>query len=80
MCGLILVCVCILLPLLLLLFQMLHSAIFSKMAMNKPQGENMTPPNLYAVLTAMSFVGLLPFTLAIEGSKVAHTATPPILL
>jgi hypothetical protein len=51
---------------------LLRSAIFSKMAMNKPQGENMTPPNLYAVLTAMSFVGLLPFTLAIEGSKVTY--------
>lgn len=46
-------------------------AIFSKMAMNKPQGENMTPPNLYAVLTIISFLGLLPITLLVEGKQIA---------
>ncbi|KAG5186784.1 triosephosphate/phosphate translocator [Tribonema minus] len=45
-------------------------AIFSKMAMNKPQGKNMTPPNLYAVLTIMAFIGVLPLTLLVEGSKI----------
>jgi solute carrier family 35 protein E1 len=45
-------------------------AILSKKAMDKPQGKNMTPPNLYAVLNTMSFFGLIPFTLAIEGSRI----------
>jgi solute carrier family 35 protein E1 len=40
--------------------------ILAKKAMSKPQGENMTESNLYAVLTIMSFSLLLPFSLVIE--------------
>jgi solute carrier family 35 protein E1 len=40
--------------------------IFSKKNMNTPKGENMTPMNLYAVLTILSTVLLLPFALIAE--------------
>ncbi|CAN0328944.1 unnamed protein product, partial [Laminaria digitata] len=43
---------------------------FSKKAMTTPRGENMTPPNLYAVITAMSFLLLLPLATLVEGPKV----------
>jgi solute carrier family 35 protein E1 len=46
--------------------------IVAKKAMSKPQGENMTESNLYAVLTIMSFSLLLPFSLLIESpAKIA---------
>merc|ERR1719261_606923 len=41
-------------------------AILVKKAMGKPQGENMGDANLYAVLTIMSFMLLLPVSLMIE--------------
>lgn len=41
-------------------------AIFSKQAMEKPQGENMGASNLYGVLTIMSFLGLIPLALVME--------------
>jgi len=41
-------------------------AILAKKAMGKPQGENMGDANLYAVLTIMSFMLLLPVSLMIE--------------
>ncbi|KAK4532036.1 hypothetical protein CCYA_CCYA10G2893 [Cyanidiococcus yangmingshanensis] len=40
--------------------------IFSKKNMNTPKGENMTPMNLYAVLTILSTVILLPFAVIAE--------------
>merc|ERR1719174_3456330 len=40
--------------------------ILAKKAMGKPQGENMTDANLYAVLTIMSFCALLPVSLMVE--------------
>jgi solute carrier family 35 protein E1 len=46
-------------------------AIFSKKEMQTPPGENFSPANLYAVLTIISFVGLLPVALLSEGSRVA---------
>jgi solute carrier family 35 protein E1 len=45
--------------------------IFSRVSMDKPKGENMTPENLFGVLTIMSFLWALPFALAIEGPKAA---------
>jgi solute carrier family 35 protein E1 len=49
-------------------------AIMAKKAMNKPQGENMSDANLYAVLTIMSFLLLLPISLMIETpAKIAAT-------
>uniref|UniRef100_A0A7S1XYR7 Sugar phosphate transporter domain-containing protein n=1 Tax=Phaeomonas parva TaxID=124430 RepID=A0A7S1XYR7_9STRA len=45
-------------------------AIFSKKQMNAPMGENMSAPNLYAVLTIMSFLGLAPLAGVIEGRKI----------
>merc|ERR1711907_846985 len=41
-------------------------AIFSKKQMGKPSGENMDAANLYAVLTCLSFAGLLPLALLVE--------------
>jgi solute carrier family 35 protein E1 len=41
-------------------------AIMAKKAMDKPQGENMSDANLYAVLTIMSFLVLLPISLMVE--------------
>ena len=45
--------------------------IFSRVSMDKPKGENMTPENLFGVLTIMSFLWCLPFALAIECPKAA---------
>merc|ERR1711998_631134 len=41
-------------------------AILSKMQMGKPLGKNMNAANLYAVLTVLAFLGLLPFALLVE--------------
>ena len=45
--------------------------IFSRLSMDKPKGENMTPENLFGVLTVMSFLFALPFALIIEGPVAA---------
>ena len=45
--------------------------IFSRLSMDKPKGENMTPENLFGVLTVMSFAFALPFALIIEGPRAA---------
>jgi len=47
--------------------------IFSRVSMDKPKGENMTPENLFGVLTVMSFLYALPLALIMEGGKVAST-------
>ena len=41
--------------------------IFSRLSMDKPKGENMTPENLFGVLTVMSFLFALPLALIFEG-------------
>lgn len=53
--------------------------IFSKKAMAKPKGENMGPANLFAVLTIMSFLMMVPVMIIMEGAvfidgfnKAAH--------
>jgi solute carrier family 35 protein E1 len=43
--------------------------ICSRASMDKPKGENMTPENLFGVLTVMSFCFALPLALLIEGPK-----------
>ena len=43
--------------------------ICSRASMDKPKGENMTPENLFGVLTVMSFLFALPLALAIEGPR-----------
>jgi solute carrier family 35 protein E1 len=49
-------------------------AILAKKAMGTPQGENMSDANLYAVLTIMSFLVLLPVSLMVETpAKIAAT-------
>ena len=40
----------------------------------KPLGENLTPANMFAVLTILGCFMLLPFSLAIEGPKTVTTA------
>ncbi|CAM9828434.1 unnamed protein product [Chrysoparadoxa australica] len=42
--------------------------IMGKKQMGKPVGENMTPANLYAMLTLLSFLFLTPISLGIEGA------------
>eukprot|EP00579_Thalassiosira_antarctica_P000779 CAMPEP_0201867960 /NCGR_PEP_ID=MMETSP0902-20130614/2032_1 /ASSEMBLY_ACC=CAM_ASM_000551 /TAXON_ID=420261 /ORGANISM="Thalassiosira antarctica, Strain CCMP982" /LENGTH=405 /DNA_ID=CAMNT_0048393233 /DNA_START=57 /DNA_END=1274 /DNA_ORIENTATION=- len=43
-------------------------AILSKKVLDgKPLGENLTPANMFAVLTILGFLFILPFSLAIEG-------------
>ena len=43
--------------------------ICSRASMDKPKGENMTPENLFGVLTVMSFCFALPLALIMEGPK-----------
>merc|ERR1719240_1326389 len=45
--------------------------ICSRAAMDKPKGENMTPENLFGVLTVMSFLVAAPCALLIEGPRAA---------
>jgi solute carrier family 35 protein E1 len=45
--------------------------ILAKKSMGKPQGKNMTPANLYAVLTMLATVMLLPLAAIFEGRNVA---------
>jgi len=47
--------------------------ILSRASMDKPKGENMTPENLFGVLTVMSFMYALPLALAMEGPKALAT-------
>ena len=49
--------------------------IFSRMSMDKPKGENMTPENLFGVLTIMSFLFALPLALVLEGPTAVATWT-----
>jgi solute carrier family 35 protein E1 len=50
-------------------------AILSKKVLDgKPLGENLTPANMFAVLTILGCFMLLPFSLAIEGPKTVQTA------
>lgn len=43
--------------------------ICSRASMDKPKGENMTPENLFGVLTVMSFLFALPLALVMEGPQ-----------
>eukprot|EP00903_Cladosiphon_okamuranus_P013807 g12850.t1 len=45
-------------------------AILSKRSMGMDMGKNMTPENLYAVLTIMSSAMLLPLSAVVEGPKI----------
>jgi solute carrier family 35 protein E1 len=45
--------------------------ICSRASMDKPKGENMTPENLFGVLTVMSFLFALPLALVLEGPRAA---------
>jgi len=50
-------------------------AILSKKVLDgKPLGENLTPANMFAVLTIMGFLLVLPASLIIEGPTVVRTA------
>lgn len=44
--------------------------ILGKKQMGKPVGENMSPANLYAVLTVLAFAFLSPVALLVEGKKL----------
>lgn len=44
--------------------------ILGKKQMGKPMGENMSPANLYAVLTILAFCFLTPAALLVEGAKI----------
>merc|ERR1719240_2044072 len=61
--------------------------ICSRASMDKPKGENMTPENLFGVLTVMSFLFALPLALLIEGPKAmavfaasAATSSPAAII
>ena len=43
--------------------------IYARLSLDKPKGENMTPENLYGVLTLIAFSISLPFALIVEGPK-----------
>jgi len=45
-------------------------AISAKRLMTKPVGENMNAQNLYAVLTVISLIGILPLALLVEGNAI----------
>ena len=47
--------------------------IVGKMNMGKPQGQNMNAVNLYAVMTILSTILLLPVCFAVEGAKLMPT-------
>jgi solute carrier family 35 protein E1 len=47
--------------------------ILSRASMDKPKGENMTPENLFGVLTIMSFLWALPCALILEGPVALST-------
>lgn len=50
-------------------------AILSKKILDgKPLGENLTPSNMFAVLTILGFLMILPFSLLIEGPKAVQVA------
>jgi len=48
-------------------------AVLSKLTMNEPVGDNMTPANLYGVLTILAFVMTLPVAFFFEGGALAST-------
>jgi len=52
--------------------------VFSKKAMENPVGENMGPANLFAVLTIMSYLIMLPVCLVLEGSQMIPAMAPAI--
>lgn len=43
--------------------------VASRLALDKPKGENITPENLFAILTIMSFIISIPLALIFEGHK-----------
>ena len=43
--------------------------VASRLALDKPKGENITPENLFAILTIMSFIISIPLALFFEGHK-----------
>ena len=45
-------------------------AISAKKLMNQPVGDNMTPQNLYAVLTMVALAAILPLALLAEGGTI----------
>mmetsp|Transcript_39614 Transcript_39614/g.91730 ORF Transcript_39614/g.91730 Transcript_39614/m.91730 type:complete len:196 (+) Transcript_39614:487-1074(+) len=50
-------------------------AILSKRVLDgPPMGENLTPANMFGVLTILGFIFILPVSLAIEGPAVIKTA------
>ena len=55
-------------------------AILSKKVLDgKPLGENLTPTNMFAVLTILGFLMILPFSLAIEGPAQVSAAVSTAL-
>jgi hypothetical protein len=51
-------------------------AILSKKVLSgKPLGENLTPSNMFAVLTILGFFMILPASLAIEGPAAVKVST-----
>jgi hypothetical protein len=50
-------------------------AILSKKVLDgKPLGENLTPSNMFAVLTILGFLMILPVSLAVEGPKAVKVS------
>ena len=53
--------------------------VYSKLSMDEPQGENMTPANTFYTFTVLSCLFCLPITLALEwgGARAAWAAAAP---
>tara|TARA_Y100000389_G_C17388584_1_gene478517 strand:- start:116 stop:1276 length:1161 start_codon:yes stop_codon:yes gene_type:complete len=46
--------------------------VASRLALDKPKGENITPENLFGILTIMSFLMSVIFTIIFEGNKIQN--------
>ena len=59
--------------------------VFSRLSLDKPKGKNITPENLFGILTLMSFLMSIPMFFIFEGSKIsnvwlAKTSSTPLIL
>ena len=52
--------------------------VYSRLAMDKPRGENITPENLFGILTILSFIISLPFTLIFDFRNIPNALSSSI--
>lgn len=46
--------------------------VCSRLALNKPKGKNITPENLFGILTILSFIISIPLTIIFEGNQIQN--------